>query len=175
MAQGLKLLFSREQIQEAVKRLGEEISRDYEGKPLLLIGVLKGAFVFLADLVRALSIPVQVDFVRLSSYGHRTETSGEIKMTKGLECDPRGKDVLIVEDIVDTGLSLRFLIEELMAHGPKSVKVCALLDKRHRRKVEVPLHYVGFEIEKGFVVGYGIDFDERYRELPDLYVLKEDG
>jgi len=173
MAEGIRLLFSREEIQEAVRRLGEEISRDYRDKSLLMIGVLKGAFVFLADLVRALSIPVQVDFVRLSSYGHRTETSGDIKMTKGLECDPRDKDVLIVEDIVDTGLSLKFLIEELLARGPKSVKVCALLDKRQRRKVEVPLHYVGFVVDKGFVVGYGIDYNERYRELPDIYVLEE--
>lgn len=174
MAEGLRLLYSREEIQEAVRRLGKEISRDYEGKPLLLIGVLKGAFVFLADLLRTISIPVQVDFVRLSSYGHRTETSGEVKMTKGLECNPKDKDVLIVEDIVDTGLSLKFLIDELMTLGPKSVKVCALLDKRHRRKVEVPLHYVGFEVERGFVVGYGIDYNERYRELPDIYVLEED-
>jgi len=173
MAEGIRLLFSREEIQEAVRRLGEEISRDYRDKSLLMIGVLKGAFVFLADLVRALSIPVQVDFVRLSSYGHRTETSGDIKMTKGLECDPRDKDVLIVEDIVDTGLSLKFLIEELLARGPKSVKVCALLDKRQRRKVEVPLHYVGFVVDKGFVVGYCIDYNERYRELPDIYVLEE--
>ena len=138
-----------------------------------MIGVLKGAFMFLADLLRHLSIPVEVDFVRLSSYGCRTETSGVVRMTKELESDIRGRDVIVVEDIVDTGLSLKFLLEELRAQGPSSLRVCALVDKRARREVEVRVDYVGFEIEEGFIVGYGIDYAERYRELPEIYVLEE--
>ncbi|RLA85054.1 MAG: hypoxanthine phosphoribosyltransferase [Deltaproteobacteria bacterium] len=173
MPEGLKLLFSRDQIEEAVRRLGAEISSDYRGRCPLLIGVLKGAFMFLADLLRHLSIPVEVDFVRLSSYGCRTETSGVVRMTKELESDIRGRDVIVVEDIVDTGLSLKFLLEELRAQGPSSLRVCALVDKRARREVEVRVDYVGFEIEEGFIVGYGIDYAERYRELPEIYVLEE--
>lgn len=173
MGEAVRLLFSREQIQEAVQRLGRQISSDYRGKRPLLIGVLKGAFVFLADLIRHLSIPVEVDFVRLSSYGAGKETSGVVKMGKDLEAEVRGRDVIVVEDIVDTGISLKFLLEELSSRGPSSLRVCALLDKKHRREVPVKVDYVGFEIERGFVVGYGIDYAERYRELPEIYVLDE--
>lgn len=173
MAERLVPLFSEDEIAEAVGRLAARISADYEGRRPLLIGVLKGAFVFLADLVRQLSIPVEVDFVRLSSYGSRMETSGEVKVTKGLESEVRGRDVLIVEDIIDTGLSLSFLVQELLSKGPSSVRICTLVDKKARRQVEVEVHYVGFEIEEGFVVGYGIDYDERYRELPALYVVEK--
>ncbi len=173
MPERLRLLFSRDQIEEAVRRLGAEISSDYRGRCPLLVGVLKGAFMFLADLLRHLSIPVEVDFVRLSSYGCRTETSGVVRMTKELESDVRGRDVIVVEDIVDTGLSLKFLLEELEAQGPSSLRVCALVDKKARREVEIQVDYVGFEIEEGFIVGYGIDYAERYRELPEIYVLEE--
>lgn len=169
----LRLLFSREEIEEAVRRLGRQISSDYQGRRPLLIGVLKGAFVFLADLIRNLSIPVEVDFVRLSSYGAGMETSGVVRMGKDLEADVRGRDVIVVEDIVDTGISLKFLLEELSSRGPASLRVCALVDKKHRREVPVEVDYVGFEIERGFIVGYGIDYAERYRELPEIYVLDE--
>lgn len=171
--ESLRLLFSREEIEEAVRRLGQQISSDYRGRMPLLIGVLKGAFVFLADLIRHLSIPVEVDFVRLSSYGAGKETSGVVRMGKDLEADIRGRDVIVVEDIVDTGISLRFLLDELSSRGPATLRVCALVDKKHRREVPVEVDYVGFEIESGFIVGYGIDYAERYRELPDIYVLDE--
>lgn len=171
--ESLRLLFSREEIEEAVRRLGRQISSDYQGRRPLLIGVLKGAFVFLADLIRNLSIPVEVDFVRLSSYGAGMETSGVVRMGKDLEADVRGRDVIVVEDIVDTGISLKFLLEELSSRGPASLRVCALVDKKHRREVPVEVDYVGFEIERGFIVGYGIDYAERYRELPEIYVLDE--
>lgn len=172
MEEKLKLLFSKAQIEEAVSRLASEISRDYEGRRPLLIGVLKGAFVFLADLIRKLKIPVEVDFVRLSSYGLGSESSGQVKFTKEFEMEIEGRDVIVVEDIVDTGLSLKVLLEALKERNPKSLKVCCLLDKKFRRKTPVQVDYVGFEIEEGFVVGYGIDYAEKYRELPEIYVVE---
>jgi len=172
MEEKLKLLFSKAQIEEVVTRLALQISRDYEGKRPLLIGVLKGAFVFLADLIRKLTIPVEVDFVRLSSYGLGSESSGQVKFTKELETEIEGKDVIVVEDIIDTGLSLKVLIEVLKERKPKSLRVCCLLDKKFRRTVPLEVDYVGFEIEQGFVVGYGIDYAEKYRELPEIYVVE---
>jgi hypoxanthine phosphoribosyltransferase len=172
MADALKPLFSRQEITEAVARMAGEISADYAHKELVLVGVLKGAFVFLADLARELTIPVQIDFVRIASYGSRKESSGEVTVKKDVEVTLAGKDVLIVEDIVDTGLSLTFLMEHLGTHNPSSLRVCALVDKRLRRKIEVTVDYTGFVIDDGFIVGYGIDFNERYRALPDIRVVE---
>jgi hypoxanthine phosphoribosyltransferase len=171
MAKELKLLFSRKEIAEAVARLAREISADYAGKRLVLVGVLKGAFVFLADLVRELTIPAAIEFVRIASYGAKKESSGEIQVKKDVEITLEGKDVLIIEDIVDTGLSLQFLMEHLRAHHPASLKICALVDKKARREVEIKVDYTGFVMTDGFIVGYGIDFNERYRALPEIFVV----
>jgi hypoxanthine phosphoribosyltransferase len=170
-----KVLFSRRKIAQRVGELAAQISRDYTGQDLLLVGILKGAFVFLADLVRALEIPAQVDFVRLMSYGSSTETSGEVHITKDLELSVKDRHVLIVEDIVDAGLTLDFLLGHLASHSPASLKICCLIDKRERRQVEVPLDYVGFTVEKGFLVGYGLDCAEKFRTLPEVYELVESG
>ncbi len=171
MGEELKPLFSRKEIAQKVAWLASEISADYADKKLLLIGVLKGAFVFLADLIRHMTIPVEIDFVRIASYGSQKESLGEIKVTKELETSLEGKDVLIIEDIVDTGLSLKFLVDHISTKNPSSLKICALIDKKSRREVEIQVDYVGFDIEKGFVVGYGIDFDEKYRYLPEISVV----
>jgi hypoxanthine phosphoribosyltransferase len=171
MAEELKLLFSRKEIAEQVARLAREISADYAEKKLVLVGVLKGAFVFLADLARQLTIPAAIEFVRIASYGAKKESSGEIKVTKDVEITLEGKDVLIIEDIVDTGLSLKFLIEHLRAHHPASLRLCALVDKKARREVEIKVDYTGFAMADGFIVGYGIDFNERYRALPEIFVV----
>jgi hypoxanthine phosphoribosyltransferase len=167
----LKLLFSRQAIAEQIARLAREISADYADKKLILVGVLKGAFVFLADLVRELTIPAGIEFVRIASYGSQKESSGEVTVKKDVEILLEGKDVLIVEDIVDTGLSLTFLIEHLRTHKPASLKVCALVDKKARREVEVQVDYTGFAMADGFIVGYGIDFNEQYRALPEIFVV----
>lgn len=171
MAAELKLLFSRKEIAEQVAKLAREISVDYADKKLVLVGVLKGAFVFLADLARELTIPAAIEFVRIASYGSKKESCGKIQVKKDVEISLEGKDVLIIEDIVDTGLSLKFLIEHLRAHKPASLKVCALVDKKARRKVEVQVDYTGFAMTDGFIVGYGIDFNERYRALPEIFVV----
>jgi len=167
----LSVLLSREQVQGRVADLAREISRDYQGKHPLLVGVLKGCFVFLADLVRQLTIPVTIDFVRLGSYGAGTQTSGQVELLLDLTTPPQGRHLLVVEDIVDTGLSLASLLERLQQRGPASLKVCALLDKPARRQREVPLDYLGFTIPNEFVVGYGLDFAERYRHLADICIL----
>jgi hypoxanthine phosphoribosyltransferase len=167
----LTLLFSKQEIAETVDRLAEEISADYANKKLVLIGVLKGAFVFLADLVRHLTIPAQIEFIRIASYGSKKESSGEVTVTKDVEITLEGKDVLVIEDIVDTGLSLKFLVEHLCAHNPASLRVCALVDKKARREVEVQVDYTGFAMTDGFIVGYGIDFNEQYRALPEIFVV----
>jgi len=166
----LKLLVSEEEIKNRVRSIANQIERDHQGKPLVLIGTLKGAFIFLADLVRAIQREdLEIDFVRLKSYGLSDTTSGEVIITKDIETTLKGKNVVIVEDIVDTGLTLDFLIKHLINHEPASLKVCALIDKRERRKVEVPLDYIGFVLEKGFLVGYGLDYAEKYRHLPGIY------
>ncbi|MGV8081648.1 MAG: hypoxanthine phosphoribosyltransferase [Syntrophales bacterium] len=165
------VLYSREAIRERVLELGEEVSRAYEGRNLVVIGVLKGAFMFMADLIRALRIPCRIDFIRLASYGSGTETSGRIELTKDIEIDIAGRDVLIVEDIIDTGLTLTYLVENLRARNPRSLKVCAFIDKKLRRKVPFEADFVGFTMDDGFVVGYGLDFDEQGRFLPDVCVL----
>ncbi len=168
-----EVLYSQEQIKKRVRELAVEISRDYEGKELIVIGVLKGAFIFMADLIRCLTIPCRVDFVRLASYGAEAVSSGKVVMTKDIETSIKDQEILIVEDVVDTGLTLSFLINWLQERNPRSLKVCAMLDKRQRRQVPFEADYVGFTIEDGFVVGYGLDFNEKARFLPDICVVTE--
>ena len=163
---GLEILISEEKIAERVKELAKQISRDYQGKTVHLVCVLKGTYTFLADLARAMEIPVTLDFLAVSSYGKGTSTTGQVQVTKDLDTSLEGMDVLIVEDIADTGLTLRYLYNMLKARNPNSLKVIALLSKPSRRKVDVPVDYVGFEIPDRFVVGYGLDVDQRYRNLP---------
>ena len=169
-----EILLAEDEIAARVREIGEQISRDYEGKELLLVGILKGAFVFLSDLVRNISIPVSVDFVALSSYGDGTSSSGIVKVTKDLDVSVEGRHVLIIEDIVDTGWTLKmsYLAENLRAGKAASVRVCTLLDKPSRRQVDIELDYVGFVIPNKFVVGYGLDFNGLYRNLPFIGVLK---
>lgn len=173
MSVPLKILFTRDQIAEQVRRLGEEIDRDYAGREILLVCVLKGSFLFFSDLVRSISCPVLVDFVRMASYGCEAISSGVVEMRKDLEFSVSGRDVIIVEDIVDTGYTLQTLFHRLMDRQPRSLKVCTLLDKRFDRRVPIEADYVGLSLERGFVVGYGLDYEEKYRQLPDLYVLED--
>lgn len=168
-----ELLYSKETIDRRVRALAGTISRDLEGKEVVLIGVLKGAFIFLADLARHLTVPHTVDFVRLASYGSGSVSSGNITFSKDIETDIEGKDVVIVEDIIDTGTSIAFLQEKLEERRPNSIKVCALIDKKERRERSVNADYVGFALGEGFIVGYGLDFDEKFRCLPEIYVIKE--
>lgn len=165
-------VLTKNDIENLIAKVARKISTDYQGRDLVLIGVLKGAFVFLSDLVRHLSIPVQVDFIRLFSYGSGTSSSGDIRLTKDIEIDIELKDVLIVEDIVDTGLTLKYLIDYLKSYKPKTVKVCALLDKHERRESDVRIDYACHAVDKGFLVGYGLDYNEDYRNLPGVYHLK---
>ena len=160
---------SSQQLSACVDRLAERINRDYKGKNLVLVGVLNGAFIFMADLARHLDFPVRVDFVRLASYGDKTQTCGTVRITKDVEFSLKGTHVLVVEDIVDSGVTLKWLLDHFSSMGPESVKVCALLDKHERREVEIPLEYVGITIEGGFLVGYGLDFAENHRNLPAIY------
>jgi hypoxanthine phosphoribosyltransferase len=169
-----RCLISRAQIARRVTELAEEIARDYAGRDLVMVGVLKGAFIFMADLARALPFPVEVDFVRLCSYGAGTTPSGEVHITKDVELPLKDRDVLIVEDIIDLGLTLAFLRQHLLSHRPRSLKICCFIDKKERREVDVPLDYVGFPVEKGFLVGYGLDCGEQSRTLPEIFVLEKD-
>jgi hypoxanthine phosphoribosyltransferase len=166
-------LVSSEDLERRVAELGEEISRDYEGRDLVLIGVLKGAVVFLADLMRHLTVPCEVDFMAVSSYGSQTDSSGVVRILKDLDASIGGRDVLIVEDIIDSGLTLQYLLRNLRARDPRSLEVCALLTKPERRRVDLPTRYVGFEIPNRFVVGYGLDYGQRYRNLRRVAVLAE--
>jgi len=165
-------LYTRREIQRKVKELARAISSDYHGQDLVMIGVLNGAFIFLADLARYLAIPVQLDFVRLASYGSQSTSQGEIRLTKSFELPLSGKHILIVEDIVDTGLTLAFLRKMIEKENPQSIRICALIDKKERREIPLEVDYVGFPIPSGFIVGYGLDFNEQYRALPALYSLK---
>ena len=169
----LKILISRDKIAKAVDRLAREISRDYQGRQPLLVGILKGSFVFMADLVRRLDLPLELDFIRLSSYGSARESSGRVRVVQGLQTRIKGRDVLVVEDIVDTGITVSFLLDYLMRKKPTSLKLCALADKPSRRRVPVPVDYIGFTVPDKFVVGYGLDCDERLRNLPDIYVMED--
>ena len=168
-----EVLFSREEIDRRVRELADEISRDNAGGELIVVGVLKGAFVFMADLIRAMNVPCKVDFAQLASYGSGTVSSGDVVIKKDIGLSIADRDVLIVEDIVDTGLTLSFLVETLKARGPRSLKVCVLLDKKMCRKVPFTADYTGFAIEDRFVIGYGLDFDEQGRSLPDVCVINE--
>lgn len=169
----MELLFTREEIASQVRRLGAEISRDFGEQEILLVGVLKGSCLFLADLARAIQSPVQIDFVRLASYGSESESSGLVEMRKDIELPVADRNVIIVEDIIDSGYTLEVLFHRLSRRGPRSLKVCTLLDKRSRRAVSVPLDYVGLVLDDGFVIGYGLDYDERFRNLPEIFVLNE--
>ncbi len=168
-----EVLYPKDVIERKVRELAGQISRDYEGKELIVIGILKGAFIFMADLIRCLSIPCRVDFVRLASYGAGMSSSGKVVMTKDIETSIKDKDILIVEDVVDTGLTLSYLVDWLKERSPRTIRVCAFLDKRGRRKTPFEADYVGFVIEEGFVVGYGLDFNEKARFLPDIYVIRQ--
>ena len=170
-----EILVQPDELEHRVRELGAEISRDYAGRDLLLVGVLKGAVFFLADLMRHIDVPCEVDFMAVSSYGSSTDTSGVVRILKDLDAPLEGRNVLIVEDIVDSGLTLQYLMRTLQTRGPASLAVCALLTKPERRKAEVPARYVGFEIPNRFVVGYGLDYHERYRNLPYVAVLEESG
>ena len=166
-------VFKKHEIQRQVLRVAETISTDYQGRELVLIGVLKGAFLFLADLARELKLEkVKIDFLQASSYGADTVSSENIVLKKDIDVDIRGKDVLVVEDIVDTGLTLAYLIRHLKGFGPKSVKVCAMIDKSERRKAAISVDYACTTVEKGFLVGYGLDYAEDYRNLPEIYHMK---
>jgi hypoxanthine phosphoribosyltransferase len=167
------VIVEADRLQQRVSELGAEISRDYEGRDLFMMGVLKGAVFFLADLMREVHVPCELDFMAVSSYGSLTDSSGVVRILKDLDSSIEGKDVLIVEDIVDSGLTLNYLQRNLRGRNPRSLEVCALLVKPARRKVEVPIRYVGFEIPNRFVVGYGLDLDQRHRNLP--YVAAIDG
>ena len=166
------ILISEEEIAKRVKELGKQLAEDYKGKELLVVGILKGCMLFLSDLVRTIDLPLTLDFMVVSSYGATTKSSGVVRIVKDLEREIEGKDVLIVEDIVDTGLTLSYLVENFKARNPKSVKVCSLLDKPDRRKAQVDIQYIGFKIPDEFVVGYGLDYGENYRNLPFVCVLK---
>ena len=164
-------LVSEDDLRRRITELGAELARDYTGKDLLLVGILKGAVLFLSDLMRYIDIPAEIDFMAVSSYGSATKSSGVVQIMKDLEEPIEGRDVLIVEDIVDTGLTLRYLLSTLEGRGPRSIEVCTLLSKPAARVVEVPVKYVGFEIPREFVVGYGMDYQQRYRGLPYVAVL----
>ncbi len=161
------------ELQRRIGELGEEISRDYGGRDLVMIGILKGAVLFLADLMRHLTVPCEVDFMAVSSYGSETDSSGVVRILKDLDSPIEGRDVLIVEDIIDSGLTLQYLLRNLRARNPASVEVCALLTKPDRRRVELPIRYVGFEIPNRYVIGYGLDYEQRYRNLDYVAVLNE--
>ncbi|MBW6509337.1 MAG: hypoxanthine phosphoribosyltransferase [Desulfuromonadales bacterium] len=165
------ILYSRERIAVEVERLGAEISHDFADQEVMLIGVLKGSFIFIADLIRAIKVPTVVDFVRLASYGSETSTSGIIEFRKGLEMPIRGRHVIIIEDIVDSGYTLECLYHKLLLQEPQSLKICTLIDKRKRREVDIEADYVGITMDDGFIIGYGLDHDERYRNLPDIYLV----
>lgn len=166
------VMISEEQLAVRVKEIAEMIEKDYAGKEVLVIGVLKGANVFMGDLIRKINLPMQIDFIAASSYGTSTESSGVVKIIKDLDYSIEGKHVLIVEDIIDTGLTLKYLFENFTSRKPASLAICTLLDKPERRKAEISVQYVGFEIPDEFIVGYGIDYAERYRNLPFVATLK---
>jgi len=167
-----KTLVAPDELAARVRELGEQVSADYAGRDLFLVGVLKGAVFFLADLMRHLAVPCEVDFMAVASYGSSTDSSGVVRILKDLDASIEGREVLIVEDIVDSGLTLSYLLRTLRARNPASLEVCALLTKPERRKVDLPIRYVGFEIPNNFVIGYGLDHAERFRNLPYVAVLE---
>jgi len=169
----LNILLTRQEIEATVKRLAVEIRQDYVGKHPLMIGILKGSFMFTADLIRQLDFPLEVEFINLSSYGAGKESSGKVRVVQGLRSHVGGRHVLVIEDIVDTGLTIAYLLEYLKKRKPASLRLCALTDKPSRRKVPVAIDYLGFTVPDKFIVGYGLDWNEKYRNLPDICVLEE--
>ncbi len=171
----IDILYSEQEIQDCVKRIAREIEKDYDGEEVVFIGILKGAFMFISDLMKEVNLNTNIDFISVSSYGKKTTSSGVVKLIKDLDSDIAGKNVIIVEDIVDTGLTLKYLTDLLMQRKPKSIKLCTLLNKKCRRQVNIVTDYVGFQINDYFVVGYGIDYAQKYRGLPYIgHVILED-
>lgn len=166
-----RILIDQETIQKRVKELGEQISRDYEGKTITLVCILKGGLMFLCDLAKHITVPVKYDFMSVSSYGDSTQSSGVVRITKDLEESIEGKHIIIVEDIIDTGLTLSYLLNNLLSRNPASLKICTLLDKPDNRRVEIPVDYVGFKVPNEFLVGYGLDYQQLYRNYPYVFVL----
>lgn len=171
MAENVRVLLSEEEVDARIKAIGEQISKDYEGKQIHLICVLKGGTFFMCELAKRITVPVSLDFMAVSSYGGDTKSSGVVKIVKDLDESIQGKDVLVVEDIVDSGRTLSYLLEMLRDRGPASLRLCTLLDKPDRRVIDVPVDYTGFEIPDEFVVGYGLDYDQRYRNLPYIGIV----
>jgi hypoxanthine phosphoribosyltransferase len=169
-----RVLISKEELEKNAEELGRRISEDYKGKELILIGVLKGGFIFLSDLARKITVPVELDFMSVSSYGNSSKSSGVVRIIKDVDTNIAGKHVLIVEDIIDTGLTLNHLVELLKTRGPLSVKICAALDKPSRRKADIQVDYKGIEIPDEFVVGYGLDYAGKYRNIPEVCILKKE-
>jgi hypoxanthine phosphoribosyltransferase len=169
----LKILISRDEIAKAVSRLAREIERDYQDKQPLLVSVLRGSFMFTADLIRQIDLTLELDFIRLSSYGAARESSGKVRVAQGVKTPVKGRDVLIVEDIVDTGITISFLLDYLKNKQPASLRVCTLTDKPSRRRVQVPIDYRGFTVPNKFIVGYGLDLNQKFRNLPDIYTLED--
>ena len=169
-----EILIEEDVLQRRIAELGEEISADYAGRDLLLVGVLKGAVFFMADLMRSITVPCEIDFMAISSYGASTDSSGVVRILKDLDINIEGRHVLVVEDIIDSGLTLSYLLRNLESREPADIEICSLLTKPERREIEVPVRYVGFEIPNKFVIGYGLDFAERYRNLPYVGVLHDD-
>ncbi|MBI3399255.1 MAG: hypoxanthine phosphoribosyltransferase [Deltaproteobacteria bacterium] len=173
MESRLKLLFPAEKIHLTVDRLAHEIMRDYADKAPILIGILKGSCIFLLDLIRALKMSVEIDFIGAESYGDGNVSSGNVRITKDIDANIENRDVLIVEDIVDTGLTVYVIIKHLKARNPASLKLCALIDKHIHKKLPVKIDYPGFSVKEGFLVGYGLDYNEKYRHLPEIYIMEE--
>lgn len=169
-----EILISEEQLKKKVAELGAKITEDYKGKDLLLVCVLKGAAIFVSDLMRDIDLPLDIDFMAISSYGSNTKSSGVVRILKDLNASIEGRHVLIVEDIIDSGLTLSYMIENLKSRGPASVEICTILDKPDRRVVDLEIKYTGFKVPDEFVVGYGLDYDEKYRNLPYIAILKEE-
>jgi hypoxanthine phosphoribosyltransferase len=169
-----EILIGEDELQARIRALGAEISVDYQGRELLLVGVLKGAVFFMADLMRSISVACEIDFMAISSYGAATDSSGVVRILKDLDINIEGRHVLVVEDIIDSGLTLSYLLRNLESREPATLEICALLTKPDRREVDVPVRYIGFEIPNRFVIGYGLDFAERYRNLPYVGVLRDD-
>ena len=167
-----EVLFTEQQLADIVKEMGARISRDYEGKNLVMVSVLKGSLIFMADLMREITVPCSIDFLSVSSYGAGTTTTGEVRILKDLDATLEGKDLLVVEDILDSGVTLSFLLKNLSARHPQSIRLCRLLDKPERRRVDIHPDYVGAQVPDKFIVGYGLDYAEKYRNLPYIGVLK---
>lgn len=169
-----EILIDEASIRKRVKEMGEEISKDYEGKELMLVGILKGAVIFMSELAQNIDIPVKMDFMAVSSYGQSSISTGEVRINKDLDYSVENKDLLIIEDIIDTGYTLSYLVDNLKKRGARSVKICTFLDKPERRKVDMKVDYMGFEVPDDFIVGYGLDYAEMYRNLPYVAALKEE-